>query len=623
MSIKTLRKRIALVATFALGASLVAVAPSSALNGATGMVTDTLYLSTVRDIDGTANGAAVGAGLTNAMTSVGWSADTSATTQTTSGASTGSFVYANSGQIRTANVFPSAQIAFAAKGSSTAGDGLTVTVTGGTLSQLVATQATGAGAAITIGSQMINAGSTTITVTDSLQEIIQGVVNVNAAVGSTATISVYSGSGITSLATATAGTLQARYVFTVISASVSGVYNAAESTVTQQTCITAAETPGSNAYDTTSRCRNAYVGIVYVDLEDAFGAAITSGYTFTASASAGNVIISDTAAAATTANGATSGFSSDTADSDGSYWVYVTQPTANTAGTSVVTLALDGQTIGTKTITWQGDIATLEIDEANSCAYFSTNQGDVDTNVGAGCVVYVAKDAAGNVLTLGSQPSVADATGALIGSTTSATTVAGFAALQTASTGYGYTMLVVPANTLSGAATYQLKLTNAVGATIKSKYAKVTVSRGSTNSFSISWDKATYNPGDIATLTITAKDLYGNLMADGTALAGLSLTVNTGGFASVGTACSTSSTFLNGVKTCKYAVLNDEGSYAYSVDITTVTPQSASVGTLPIVAKTAAVSNAEVLAAIVKLIASINTQIAALQKMIAKSNKKK
>lgn len=114
------------------------------------------------------------------------------------------------------------------------------------------------------------------------------------------------------------------------------------------------------------------------------------------------------------------------------------------------------------------------------------------------------------------------------------------------------------------------------------------------------------------------KDLYGNPMADGTTLAGLALTVNTGGFSAVGSSCTDASYFLGGVKTCKYAVLNTEGSYSYSVDMTTVNPQSAIIGTLPVKSATTAVSNAEVLAAIVKLIASINKQIAKLQKLIRK-----
>jgi len=623
MSIKTLRKRIALVAVSALGFGVMtSVSPANAIAIAS-MVNDTVYISTFRDIDGTANAAATTAGLTSSMTSVGWSSDTSATSTATTGSSSGTAVYVNGGNFRTANVLAGAQLAFTAKGASTSGHGLSVVVTGGTLSQLTATAQT---TVTLVGATNINSGFTTVTVDESGTEIINGVFTISGAVGSTATLSIYTGDDITGLTTSTSGTLQGQYTFTVISSSIAGTYSAADSTISQQACLANSASSGnatSNSYDTTTRCRNAYVGVIYVDLEDPYGAAITGasgGVTLTAAASAGKVIISDTATYGSVVNGASTGYDDDTSDSDtdGSWWVYVSQPTANTAGSSTVTISINGSVIATKTINWEGQVATLVIDAANSSANLSTNQADNTTNVGAAGVVYVAKDAAGNVVTLASQPSVYSATGALVGSTTSTTTNSSLAALQTSTVGYGYTMLVIPDNPLSGAGAYKLYLTNASGATIISNEMKVTVSRGGTDSFAISWDKASYNFGDIATLTITAKDAYGNPMADGTTLAGLDLTVSTGGFSAVGAACTSSSYFVAGKKTCKYAALNTEGSYAYSVDLTTATAQSASVGTLPVKASSATVSNAEVLAAIVKLIASINKQISKLQKLIKK-----
>jgi len=614
MSTKTLRKRIALVAVSAVGFGLMtSVTPASAALAPGVMVANTLYLGTTRDIDGTANAAAAGTGVSTAMTQVGWITDTSSTTQSTDS----SAVYVNGSVIRSATVYPGAQISFAAAGSGTGTDGLTVSVTGGTMSQLAATQDT---TVALVGATNINGSSTVVTLDNggTAKNVIYGVFNVNAPVGSVATISIYSGSGITGLTTATAGTFYGQYQLTVVSASASGVYSAADSTVTQQACLAAADTAGSNSYDTTTRCANGATGSIYVSLKDAYSAELNGG-TITATASNG-ALITNSAAASTgsTVYAATTSFTSIA--SDGQIWLYVKQPVSNTAGSSTVTISWNGTQVGSKTISWDGDVATLTVDTANSCGYFSTNQADTIDNIGGACVVYVAKDAAGNAVTLSSHPSVADATGALVGSTLSTTTSAAYGATQTSSRGYGYSMLVVPANALSGAGAYQLKLTNAAGAVIKSALVPVKVSRGSTDSFSVAWDKSSYKFGDIATLTITLKDAYGNLMADGTAAAGLTsgLTVSTAGFSAVGAACTNSSTTLNGVITCKYAALNTEGTYSYSVDLTTGTPQSATVGSLPISSSTTAVTNAEVLAAIVKLIASINKQIAALQKALTK-----
>jgi hypothetical protein len=134
----------------------------------------------------------------------------------------------------------------------------------------------------------------------------------------------------------------------------------------------------------------------------------------------------------------------------------------------------------------------------------------------------------------------------------------------------------------------------------------------------VTWDKTAYVSGDIATMSISAKDAYGNAMAEGTYLTGLSLAVNSGGFQDLSSCSATSSLSTGGVKKCKYAVLNTPGSYAYSVDLTNGSLQAAVVGTAPITTGASSVSNADVLKAIVSLIASINKQIAALQKALLK-----
>jgi hypothetical protein len=169
-----------------------------------------------------------------------------------------------------------------------------------------------------------------------------------------------------------------------------------------------------------------------------------------------------------------------------------------------------------------------------------------------------------------------------------------------------------------------LKLTNASGASVTSAVQTVTVSSGSTASFAASWDKAVYTPGDIATLTITLKDAYGNLMATGTTMAGLTnglLPPGTAaaGFGAVGSSCGDSSTVTAGVRTCKYGAGNVAGSYSWSVDLNTPggANQSATIGSISISAGSA-VTNADVLKSIVALIASINKQIQALQKLILK-----
>ena len=182
--------------------------------------------------------------------------------------------------------------------------------------------------------------------------------------------------------------------------------------------------------------------------------------------------------------------------------------------------------------------------------------------------------------------------------------------------------MTIATNALVGAGTYRLKVTNAAGDDIKSDVINATVSGGAAT-FTATWNKASYASGEIAELTITAKDSGGRGVAQGVAYGtGAAITINTDGFGSLTTACDTLSTATvvgaDGSRVCKYAVKNTAGSYSYSVAVPTSTSQSAIACTLKIAADATAVSNADVLKSIVALIASINKQIRALQKLILK-----
>ena len=630
---QTIRKRISLIVATVLSAGVLSIvaAPSAnaaslaMLNGVTQGRLNTLYLATTKSITGSAAALTPAAsGLIiddTAQKSVGWLADSSSTAQATTGGvhATYGYVTASTANVRTGVVAAGASISFTAVGSGTTGDGLTVSVTGGTLSALTATAAD----TVAIGTGNVNSSYTTATVSSAGVDVIFGLFNVTAASGSVATISIYSGSGITgALTLATAGALLAQYQLTVAASSASGTYSAADSTTTQGACISGATTASSSTYDVTNPCASGTRGPIWVDVKDAYAADIANG-TITAQATGGSLVFgngTNGSATGDAASGATVAFA--TVANDASVWFVITQPVANTAGTSTVTVTFNGAVIATKTINWHGALASLTISPTSSASILSTNQADVTANVGAAGVVYVGKDAAGNVIALASQPTVEAATGALVGATTSSTTVITHAAVQTTARGYGYTTLIVPDNDINGGkATYQLKMTSATTATIKSNVINVTVSRSTSNTptaFTAAWDKAKYVPGEIAVLTIGATDAFGNSMADGTPLAGLVITTNTTGLTAVGSTCSASSVLAKGIKTCNFAVGNTEGSYAWSVALTSASLQKPVIGTAAVAASTAVVSNADVLKSIVALIASINKQIQALQKLILK-----
>ncbi len=598
MSTKTLRKRIALVAVAALGAGVLSVAPAHAGDG-------DVYVSLIASTTGSAVTSTTAA---NAR-QVGFvtATNTAAVTST-------DLLTFSSGQAQTGICLSTCSMPWEFERTSDT-NGLSVVVVGGTLSS-VADSIT-----LTNGSGVLSLSGdrkTAVLAAGTTDSSLLGVATASSG-ATTMQVLFYEGSGIAGQTTATQGALVGSLTLTIASASASGVYSEANSTInTQVPYVKGTTASGLNAYDSTSRIANGSVGAIYVALQDAYTAAITTG-TLTATATGGAFVnITDGAPAAGQDYAAVSAFDSETDVVGGDAYIHVTQPVSGVAGTSTVTITLNGQVIATKTLNWNGDIASIAVTE-NSDTIWRNGSSEANQATTGAYVEYIVKDAAGNALTTSTVPTISGATGALVGATLSTTAGTTYGASMDASTGYGYGTVIVPSSTLNGAGSYKLKILNSVGTAIYSTEQKVTVSNGGLNSFVASWDKASYAPGEIAVLTVTGKDIYGNTIADGTLAAGLSLTVAgsaTAGFSSVGTACSTATAFYGGKFTCKFAA-NTEGAWSYSVDVSTATPQSASVGSVKITSG-GAVTNADVLKAIVSLIASINKQIAALQKALLK-----
>jgi len=603
MSIKTLRKRIALVAVSALGAGLMSVVAVPSAYAANGDVNVSLISSIT--------GSAVSTGTDEtAHRQVGWvSATNTAATLTTT------LMTLNGGDAQTGVCLSTCSLPFEIDNTDDA-VGYSVVVVNGTLSGIDETG---------VGGETVVSGDRRTAVYDLVAGTTNGslIGTVTASSGATSmTISWFRGASIEGLTTATSGTLLGTLTVTIAPANTSGTYSAANSTITTQI----AYAPGSTAsglltYDNSSKISNGYRGAIYVKLADPYTAAITTG-TVTVSATNGAYVnIVDTIPAAGHDYAASSAFDSETDGlTGGDAYVTVTQPVANTAGSTTVTIALNGEVIATKTLNWVGDIASIAIDTVNSNAIFRNGA----TNEFAGGrqgLIYVVKDAAGNVVELDDTsssndngPTMTGQTGSMVGASVTATMSTTTGVLQTKAAGYGTTTVNVPSSALTGAGSFKLRVKNASGGNVDSAEYKVTVSEETLDSFAVSWDATTYAPGNLATLTITGKDSKGNTIADGHPLTGLTLSVATG-LTAVGTACAATSTFSAGKVTCKYSAGNTDGAYSYSIDMDTGTAQAASVGAVKVVTS-GVVSNTQVLEAIVKLIASINKQIRALQKSL-------
>jgi hypothetical protein len=596
-----MKQRIALVAVTTLTAGFLSVASSPVANALNNQVKISTIASTT--------GAAVASATDTSARQVGWVSATN-----TVGVTSSDLLVLSGGAAQTGVCLSTCSLPYAVNNAEAAG--LSVVVIGGTLSSVSDSVGGTPGASTSATTAISVSGDrkTAVSLANGTASSFLGIATASSG-ATTMQLQFYKGTGVTST-TATAGTLLGSLTLTIAAANTSGIFNATNSVITTQISYVAGETAsGLLTYDNTSRIPNGSRGAIYVALKDVYRAAITAG-TMTATATNGaSVIIVDTIPAVGNDYSATTAFDSETTIEGGDAYITVTQPVANTAGTSTVTITLDGAVIATKTLNWSGDIASIALDAENSNGSFK-NGADADFAGGSEAVVYVVKDAAGNAVTLasGNAPTITGATGSLVGASLLTTTTTN-STLQTSSLGYGTATMNVPESSLNGAGTYKLRVVNALGANVDSAVITASVSSG-LNSFAVSWDKAVYAPGDLATMSISGKDIKGTTIADGIPLTGYVGAV-ADGLTPVGTACAATRTFSGGVVKCVYAAGNTDGSYSYSFDVTTATSQSPSVGAVK-VAGASGVSNAEVLKSIVALIASINKQIQALQKLILK-----
>ena len=577
MSLKTLRKRIALVAVSALGASflsVVAVAPANA--AAAGLVIQANGGSATADSNG----------LISSTDSLG----------TVAGGTDNTVEFATA--TVTARLQVGGRLAITTAGShSTA----VVRVLGATI---------GSFSQASSGSPTINTAGTVITASyeDATKRAaaLTAAVNATGAAGSQFTIehwdsySSYSGGSDADLT----------ITVTLVAAGSQGVYSA-----------TASSTKFSaQAYaDTTTYAVTDATDSLYVD-DSETGANITYQFFDANNVALVNAVIgcSATGAVLTSVNSqsATNFLSatSSAVDADGAGYCTIKRAVRTAPATSTVTITVNGVVAGSRSFTFVGEAAKVKITSVKREAVSSTKTTSYLASV---------VDSAGNALATGTAFTVdtsrynATVT-AQTGGTTTAYNNATFG-------GYGYGGWTC--SDIEGSASLRVYALKADGITKVYSDDFTAWCVGDPDSYTASLDKAVYAPGDIATLTITAKSSKGNLTNSRAYLSAASLTDNAYPVAIAGTmmtavtAPTNVDTFTNGVKTYTFMVGTTEGSYNMLVSLPywnyTGGPQPITIK-YKVASGTTSVTNAEVLAAIVKLIASINKQIKQLQKQLKK-----
>jgi hypothetical protein len=276
---------------------------------------------------------------------------------------------------------------------------------------------------------------------------------------------------------------------------------------------------------------------------------------------------------------------------------------------TTITFAFNGVTVGTKAVTILGTPASITVSKVVG--------GRPDND---GSFEYVTKDNAGNSVEspdyTGIKWTVAGFEAGDIVADVSATSdyesTGSFA-----TKGTGKIECATASTKSSGSVDVAIGFLDTALNLVKSNTFKAACG-GAADTFSVSLDKATYSTGEIATLTITAKDALGAAVGDGVTV-GADIAADLGGLEIIGSAATSTDEFSGGAKTYKFRVLSNTGAFVGQAKITAATDLTVKTLQYKIVSSdVAGVGLADVLKAIVSLIASINKQIAALQKALLK-----
>jgi len=413
--------------------------------------------------------------------------------------------------------------------------------------------------------------------------------------GSTFTITGYTGD--------TTGVEKDVVTVTVAASSIAGTVSLANSGVFWHT--SAAEVTA----DTTGASAVAPVTQMYLDIDllDPYKNTVTTPGALVVTATAGaNVnLVAASATTAGTFNTAVLGTNPSAA------FVVVSEATRGAGWKGSVTVTYNGTVIATKSGSISGYASKLNITR-NLVASIGTTTADA--------VRFTTTDSAGNSVqvtaaevqldTSSDKSVVSGVVGVTDQNITAGQLAAGKATVTCGS---------------PGASSVVMKYTTPAGVTIKSN-ALTVICGSSASTYTASWDKASYKQGDIAKLTVSFKDAFGapansqNAVSTFAAGAGNEL-ISTPMMTRVGSTTAAYSPDENGNVVFTYTVGTTTGvtpgAYQASVSFPTVNSVKGEAQAVAYtIASDGSVTNADVLKSIVSLIASINKQIQALQKLI-------
>jgi len=488
---------------------------------------------------------------------------------------------------------------------------------------LVATSGTFATSPAAKGTATYNQDKKTVTLASGAATAV-GVVWTAPSTAGTYTISMYnSGAGLVTTSSP-ASTLGAQMTVSVVAASAGGSYSAAYSVCNTST---ANVLPIGTNVDSTSTVTNGNSWYIAFALNDAYINDLVAG-NIVATATNGALLSYSNAGATAAAGTASTVVAYDDGAADS---IRVVQPTANAPITTTVTITYNGTTICTKTVSIRGEVANLAV-TVTDVQDLSASTGKADfladgwaNSARAGHFTVLATDSAGGQVATSGIGTFSVNAASLAGQTIVTALSVTDSATVTSSTSAGRfsTGTYTCGATAGEVTTVKLDFTTATTGKVTTSPAFSLRCADNPYSYTASWDKASYVQGELATLTVKFLDSKG-IAANSTSDTGPWVGV-TPMLTPVSATGSAGGLDKNGTKTFTYTVGTASGmtagSYVSVIDYTSLTGAGTAVKATPSYKLSTGgdtTTNADVLKSIVALIASINKQIQALQKLILK-----
>jgi hypothetical protein len=362
--------------------------------------------------------------------------------------------------------------------------------------------------------------------------------------------------------------------------------------------ITADETGSFSANDATaSNNPSLEVAVIKVTLNDTLNNPMPNATTVSAKVSGPGILA---IGANTTQPSAAVGRDVSIATAAGNGVAFVSVYRDGTAGVSTITISVGTTVVATETVTFYGAVASLKATVKKNVASGTTATGALDV---------IAYDAA-NVVVPSVGITVTSGTTATIANFTETTSTASEAKAGTA------VVDVTAVASKFGAVVLTIKDT-ATG--LVSTTATVNVGSAIVSTLTAAFDKTSYTPGELVTLTLTGKDSNGAAVGDAASEAS-SFTITTNAVTS--TALTTDAAFVLGVQKITFYAPAFSGPLLASIKLTA--SKTIWVDTIEgtTVTATSAVASSTDISALTTLVNSLIAKINALNKLVIKIQKK-